>query len=451
MNARLLEIEEGRVRDEHPLGAGDARVGRDPDAEVWLESPRVSREHARIRFRSGAWWLEDLGSANGTRLNGEAVHRPVGLHPGDRIELGGAVTLAFELGEAGAARAGRRRAGIAAAAAVAVAGLGALAWLAAGGSEPGATALERAVPLATRGVAALEAGEPGRAKEALRSAAGLVFRSGALDDVPRHRVMTVAMERIGARMKGDVDLARAFEEAVAASARPSAPASAGAMCRLERVRVHEVDACLRSWVKRVLRELQQDPGRVPEAFYRSVGRELRAKRAFFERVLPRGEALVPMLRRELEAANMPPLLHYLALVESGYRPEVTSRAGARGLWQFMPATARRYGLRVGSGVDERTDPGKATRAAARYLRDLAFEFGGDALLLALASYNRGESGVRRALKRLEDPFRDRSYWRLVERGLLPEETRRYVPRFVAAAVAGEGGLPPERTLAEAGY
>ena len=86
----------------------------------------------------------------------------------------------------------------------------------------------------------------------------------------------------------------------------------------------------------------------------------------------------------------------------------------------------------------------------RYYRATAFEFGGDALLLALASYNRGENGVRRALKKLDDPFSDRSYWRLVEEGLLPEETALYVARFVAAAVAGEAGLPSRRTLDAAG-
>ena len=71
--------------------------------------------------------------------------------------------------------------------------------------------------------------------------------------------------------------------------------------------------------------------------------------------------------------------------------------------------------------------------------------------MALAGYNRGENGVRRALKRLENPFEDRSYWRLVEMDLLPEETATYVPRFIAAAVAGEAGLPDVETLRAAGY
>ena len=83
--------------------------------------------------------------------------------------------------------------------------------------------------------------------------------------------------------------------------------------------------------------------------------------------------------------------------------------------------------------------------------DFVFEFGGNAMLLALASYNRGENGVRRALKQLDDPFSDRSYWRLVDEGLLPEETADYVPRFMAAAVAGEGGMPSPQVLEAAGY
>jgi membrane-bound lytic murein transglycosylase D len=117
----------------------------------------------------------------------------------------------------------------------------------------------------------------------------------------------------------------------------------------------------------------------------------------------------------------------------------------------MPATARDYDLRVGGGVDERKDPLLSTRAAATYLQHLVFEFGSDSLVLALAGYNYGQNRVRWALKQLEDPFSDRSYWRLVERGLLPAETAAYVARFTAAAVAGEAGLPAADALRAAGY
>jgi membrane-bound lytic murein transglycosylase D len=158
-----------------------------------------------------------------------------------------------------------------------------------------------------------------------------------------------------------------------------------------------------------------------------------------------------MMSAELKRAYMPPMLHYLACIESGYRTDARSKAGAFGLWQFMPGTARDYGLRVGGADDERGDPKRSTTAAARYLRSLAFEFGGESLMLVLASYNRGENAVRKALKRLEDPYSDRSYWVLVKAGYLPDETADYVARYVAAAVAGEAGIPSQSVLAAAGY
>jgi membrane-bound lytic murein transglycosylase D len=201
----------------------------------------------------------------------------------------------------------------------------------------------------------------------------------------------------------------------------------------------------------LLLELHQSDSDVPEEFVRQVGRTLVAEHDFLARAIPRGVPLVPMMRRELEQKKMPHLLHYVAAIESGYRSEARSAAGALGLWQFMPGTAGDYGLAVGSGVDERTDPEKSTRAAAHYLQHLVFEFGSDALLLALAGYNYGQARVRVALKKLEDPFHDRSYWRLVERGLLPAETAAYVARYTAAALAGESGLPDDATLRAAGY
>jgi soluble lytic murein transglycosylase-like protein len=117
----------------------------------------------------------------------------------------------------------------------------------------------------------------------------------------------------------------------------------------------------------------------------------------------------------------------------------------------MRNTARDYGLEVSGSIDERTEVTKSSRAAARYMQHLVFEFGSDALPLALAGYNLGQGQVRARLRRLDDPFNDRSYWRLVETGLLPEETAVFVTRFVAAAIAGEGGLPSRATLLAAGY
>ena len=246
------------------------------------------------------------------------------------------------------------------------------------------------------------------------------------------------------------DLEDIFRESLEAPPPPVAPVEKPG-CRLDRVAPREFELCLRSSVEQVMRELHQDPAEVPPWFYRKVGERLAAERDFIERALARGEGTIPMLEEELRAARMPPLLHYLALIESGYRDDARSQAGAVGMWQFVPSTARDYGLRITTGRDDRRDAAKSTRAAARYLRDLTFDFGGDALLLALAGYNRGENGVRRALRRLESPWSDRSLWALIEGGLLPQETADYLPRYMAAAVAGEAGLPSEDQLRAAGY
>jgi membrane-bound lytic murein transglycosylase D len=111
----------------------------------------------------------------------------------------------------------------------------------------------------------------------------------------------------------------------------------------------------------------------------------------------------------------------------------------------MPATARRYGLVLGERADERTDPEKATRTAARHLAHLRFELGGDTLL-AVAAYHSGENGVRPLLRQLEQPFADGAAARLLERNLLPPQSTAYVARFVAVAVLGEWGVPSEAAL-----
>jgi membrane-bound lytic murein transglycosylase D len=130
---------------------------------------------------------------------------------------------------------------------------------------------------------------------------------------------------------------------------------------------------------------------------------------------------------------------YIAWVESGFDPKAQSPAGATGLWQMTTSTAQSLGLSVGAGVDERLDPERQTKAAALHLARLLSEFGEDSFMLVLASYNRGENGVRRALRQVaQDPggFRKdkRDFWHLYRLKLLPEETREYVPRVLAAAI-----------------
>jgi soluble lytic murein transglycosylase-like protein len=444
----LVHIEERRRVSSAPLRAPETRIGRDPTSDMILDFARVSREHALVRQLGDRHTVADLGSTNGTTVNGSPIgEEPVLLKPGDVIELAQTVALLYETDGGVGARHWIAAAAVMVTLMLAVAGFSLWRLHA---QDP---VMDRAAGVAEQGRQAALAGDAAVTKALLRDAAGILYKQGRLDDVPRNAVMRVAMERLGSRLEGEVDLWRVFQEALEATAppppRPDAAGQRG--CALDRVARSQLEACLRERIEMVLIELRQDPAGIPPGFHRQVGRRMVHEHQLLAEALARGEKLVPMLRKELSAARMPPLLHYVALIESGYDPEATSPARAAGLWQFMPGTARQYGLQVGGTSDERRDPLLSTRAAARYLRDLAFEFGGDALLLALAGYNRGENAVRRSLKKLDDPFNDRSYWRLVEEDLLPEETARYVTRFVAAAVAGEAGLPEREELERAGY
>lgn len=142
-----------------------------------------------------------------------------------------------------------------------------------------------------------------------------------------------------------------------------------------------------------------------------------------------------MIRRKLRERGMPEDLLYLSMIESGFNPTAKSNASAVGLWQFMAPTARDYGLRVDSYVDERRDPEKSTDAALRHLQDLYKQFG--SWNLAAAAYNSGAGRVGRVMREITGAERgtDYDFWRIRER--LPEETAQYVPLMVAAALIGK--------------
>jgi len=148
------------------------------------------------------------------------------------------------------------------------------------------------------------------------------------------------------------------------------------------------------------------------------------------------------MRQIFEHNSLPPDLAYILLVESALTGDSVSPAGAVGLWQFTPATARDYGLKVGGGVDERLDTTKSTRAACKYIRNLILDFGsGSSVMLALAAYNLGPSRVRAAVHKVNDPIKQRSFWYLYRVRAVPPETREYVPKVIAAMIIGRH---PER-------
>jgi len=446
MRAHLIQVTGGRPVASTALPTQGLEIGRDRTVDLCLQSERVSRRHARIHIEGGHHVLSDLGSANGTFVNGSPLHGPVILRHGDEVDLAGEITFVYQIDPA---RPGRWLAALAALFLVAAGAWMVWEYL----QRPDPTWVD-AVALAQEGIAAERAGDPSTAKSKLKSAVGLLYKEGKLNDIKRARVHMVAMERIGERLGGDVDLPVLYESVLEAS-RPPDPGALGtrqsAGCALDRVDATRIETCIEAQVRSLFIGLRQPVDEIPDYFYADVGRRLLKEREFIQRALLRGAPIVPQLERALVAKKMPPLLHYVALIESGYRTDARSGVGAVGVWQFMPSTARDYDLRVSGSVDDRKDVARSSDAAARYMQHLVFEFGSDALLLALAGYNYGQGRVRAKLKRLDDPFSDRSYWRLVETGLLPEETAAYVTRFVAAGIAGEGGVPSRGTLMAAGY
>ncbi len=154
------------------------------------------------------------------------------------------------------------------------------------------------------------------------------------------------------------------------------------------------------------------------AVYAEKKRELTAK------MLGLAEIYFPMFEEALDSYDMPLEIKYLAIVESALNPKAGSRAGAKGLWQFMYGTGKVYGLKVSSLVDDRYDPIKSTIAACEHLQDL-YDIYGD-WSLALAAYNSGAGNVNRALRRAGGV---KNYWAVWP--FLPRETRGYVPAFIA--------------------
>jgi hypothetical protein len=188
-----------------------------------------------------------------------------------------------------------------------------------------------------------------------------------------------------------------------------------------------------------------------------VNKEVRAYLVYFSkdrkevirRQLARSQHYLPMIKIIFQEYGLPEDLAYLAMVESGFNPKAYSPAGACGLWQFIKPTGLRYGLVIDNYVDERLDPEKSTRAAAKYLLDLYKRFG--SWYLAAASYNCGEGRVQQELRKSNN----QNFWDLSANKRLPNETRNYVPQMIAAIIIaknpekfGFNSLPAHQPLTQ---
>jgi len=150
------------------------------------------------------------------------------------------------------------------------------------------------------------------------------------------------------------------------------------------------------------------------------------------RALERGEPYLPRLREIMSEQGLPESLALLPAIESGFRPKARGRFGDVGMWQLRSPTARRFGLVVHEGRDDRLDPFRSSQAAAKYLRYLHRRYRD--WPFALAAYNAGEGRVDRARKR----FPGATFWQLAGAGHLPNTSRHFVPRFLAIVRVSDG-------------
>ncbi len=413
-------------------------VGRNESADLHLTAGQISSVHARLIRNDGEITLRDTGSSNGTLVNGKVVRQAV-LAMGDQVTFGDvAFTVSRSWLPTGRALTGLGSGGLLVALVVLLLSIF---------SSPG----EQLEPLWTREMY-LEQVE-----------SSLVAVVKAYDRRPPAREVALAQIDIARRSLIAADVLRPDRQTTAEI--HAAVRDVSAAANLHRALAgRDIVTILQDLVREPV--VEPPPVVATNAF--DLARELSIlvaafgidtrdtpippdlvaavdhytefwsvdKRKFTIASIERGRPHLAMIRKELRRARLPDLFCYLPFIESGYMTTVYSTARARGMWQFMPGTAREYGLQVADDVDERTDPQLATRAACQYLEYLLDIFGPNSFMCAVAAYNKGHNGMRRCLARSGDLQSTWKYWNLtqVHDGCLPEETIAYVPRFLAAVV-----------------
>jgi len=465
------------------------RIGRAPDCDVrfdQLKDPKVSNHHAELLLEEGNWFVVDTASTNGTLINGRrtAKHR---LTSGDKLQIGSGgpvVQVHFDgilveqpsfkteaillqevrrpiddteeisaISDRLRASADTQTARLAELAAKKVA----LERAKSGGQSSGKTMFimaetMRQVQFSTK---AKTKRRWVKVVAAVAGAAALVV--GVLSVVIVQQQRQIArlvqtkkqldkeIQQVQAAMESETDPDKLDQlEQRLAQLTGNVQKAIDDLGKADKSKAAEVvnsgDAMDRE-IRTILGKFDAKTYAVPPVFKERlqfhVDELLHAGNLKF--IYRRKQKYWPMILKEFGALALPEEMAYIAWAETQFDPTARSKAGAAGMWQLGADTARAYNLRVDAQVDERFDAAKSTRAASRYLANLLAEFGEDSFMLAMASYNRGESGVRRVLHQIaSEPggFKKerRDFWHLYRLKKLPEETREYVPKVLAAAI-----------------
>jgi membrane-bound lytic murein transglycosylase D len=310
-------------------------------------------------------------------------------------------------------------------------------------ADPTTKLIEQADLHLNAGVEELKRGHLNKAREEFDKAVdaylttpGGAYATPRLSDAYRRTLDAVHLREIEALAAGD-----GFSEP------PSEPASIDEVRDLAVAEAPASDETRRTAEAAVQEETNDFPVELNDAVLACIDLYQGRLRDWFSTALERGGRYLPHIREVFASEGVPGDLAYVALVESAFKTNALSRAKAKGVWQFIPETGRRYGLQQDWWVDERSDPEKATRAAAKYLKELHGLLGD--WNLALAGYNAGEYKVLHGISR----YGSNDFWRLARTRAFKAETRNYVPMIHAAIVVAKApekygfSIAPEPALA----
>ncbi|MGB2907671.1 MAG: FHA domain-containing protein [Candidatus Aminicenantaceae bacterium] len=425
-------------------------IGREESCDVWIQEQMVSRKHADVVFEQGRWWFKDAHSANGTYIKGEKVDQ-VPLARDTQLELGmnGAV-LSFDVEESDAEMTALEREPAPAASVTHVINK----YFDKGG--------EKDAGLHTMMVR--QAFAHVQKKQKKKYTKIIVVFAVLLVVTASYAIYQQLMIQKQRKVAQDIFYRLKEIEVARAQSAATAPEENSDLLKLnldyEEVLTQlgvyqedlDVDEKLILRVARIFGECEVD---LPKGFVGEVKRYIekwKSSRRFSQAInRARSNNYTGEIVRRMQEQGLAPQFFYIALQESDFRLNAcgppTRYGYAKGMWQFIPMTAKDYGLKIGprekdavaDPLDERHDFGKATHAAARYIRRIFKTDAQASGLLVIASYNWGERRVANLIRGMPDNPRDRNFWRLMEDHIdeFPEETYDYVFRIFSAAVIGE--------------
>jgi soluble lytic murein transglycosylase-like protein len=464
------------------------RIGRSEDCDLRLGGQQdlmVSSHHAEIVIEDGAYVVIDTGSTNGTSLNGLRVFKQR-LQEGDVLSLGGEGGIALRVDALGPVRPAAspldprqtirvvpspdspgaaeevanlmRHAGTSA---VLVASEAAT-KVASERAKAGGRSSGRTMGIMAAAVAEVHHATQQRSSRKWLKVVGVVGGVGLLVAgvmgaviwrqhqeinllVTRKTTLDLEIHQVQRAMERESDEGRLAElEQRLAQLTGTVQTTIVQVAEQDRSRAEELrnegDELERA-IRRILTKFDAPTYAIPPLFKETLQHEVDvlARAGNLKHVYGRRNRHWPLITEAFGKLGLPEEMAYIAWAETQFDADKVSPSGARGMWQMTTATARELGLRVDAQVDDRLDVEKQTRAAARKLANLLSVFGSDSFMLAMASYNSGEFGVRRVLVQLgqeKDGFRKdkRDFWHLYRMRRLPKETMDYVPRVLAAAV-----------------